>query len=58
MYSKEIEELLKKKNYLVTVKEYLDIVNSPQVREIYYKDNNFYLVTSDGYNFSLKINQK
>ena len=56
MYSHEIENLLKMKNYLITVKEYLSIIESPQIKEVDYKgNNNFYISTNDGYNFSFRI---
>ena len=56
MYSHEIEELLKIKNYLISVKDYINIVESSQVREVNYEGNNkFNVSTNDGYNFSFII---
>ena len=55
MYSYEIAELLKLRNNLVTLKEYLEITNSPQVDHVKYENDNFYLWTNDGYQFVLKI---
>lgn len=56
MYSHEIEELLKMKNYLVTVQEYIKIIESSQVRDVDYKGNNYFSVsTNDGYSFSFKV---
>ena len=56
MYSHEIENLLKMKNYLITVKEYLSIIESPQIKDVDYKgNNNFNVSTTDGYNFSFRI---
>ena len=56
MYSHEIENLLKMKNYLITVKEYLSIIESPQIKDVNYKgNNNFNISTNDGYNFSFRV---
>lgn len=56
MYSYEIENLLKFRNYLVSIQEYLEIVKSPQIDHIKYENDMFYLWTDDGHNFTLKIN--
>ena len=55
MYSHEIEKLLKLRNNLVTLKEYLQIVSSPQIDHILYKDDMFYIWTTDNYSFKLQI---
>lgn len=55
MYSHEIEKLLKLRNYLVSIQEYLEIVKSPQIDHIKYENDMFYLWTNDGYTFTLKI---
>lgn len=55
MYSYEIENLLKLKNYLVSVQEYLEIVKSPQIDHIKYENDMFHLWTNDEYKFTLKI---
>ncbi|MBQ1496010.1 MAG: hypothetical protein IIZ40_01480 [Bacilli bacterium] len=55
MYSYEIENLLKLKNYLVSIQEYLEIVKSPQIDHIKYENDMFYLWTNDDYKFTLKI---
>lgn len=55
MYSEEIKRLLEIKRNLVTLKEYIDIVSSPQVDHVLYKDDWFHLWTTDGYKFVLKI---
>lgn len=56
MYSHEIESLLKYKNYLINVKDYINIIESRQVREVDYKgNNNFEVITDDGYKFSFRI---
>ena len=56
MYSHEIANLLKLKNYLISVKDYIDIVESSQVKDVDYKgNNNFNVSTNDGYTFSFTI---
>jgi hypothetical protein len=55
MYSYEIEQLLRTKNYLISVKEYIQIIKSPQVDHIVYKNQQFYIWTTDHYQFVLKI---
>jgi len=55
MYSHEIKEYLKLKKYLITVDEYLKIIESPQIRSVSYNNGIFYIKTDDSYEFSLKI---
>ena len=55
MYSYEIEKLIKLRNGLVTLKEYIEITNSPQVDHVKYENDKFYIWTEDGYKFVLKI---
>lgn len=55
MYSEEIKNLLKARNNLVTLKEYIQIVSSSQIDHILFKDNQFYIWTTDNYQFVLKI---
>ena len=55
MYSYEIEELLKRRNNLVSIKEYIKICNSPQIDHIKYENDTFFLWSNDGYSFKLKI---
>lgn len=55
MYSHEIEQLLKLRNNLVTIKEYLKIVESPQVNHVKYENDEFTCWTTDNYKFKLKI---
>lgn len=55
MYSWEIQKLLKLRNNLVTVKEYLDICNSTQVNHVKYENDEFTICTKDKYVFKLKI---
>ena len=60
MYSYEIEQLLKLRNNLVTVKEYLEICKSSQVNCVKYnaEKNNFEIHTKDNYHFVLKIERR
>ena len=58
MYSHEIEQLMKLRNYLISNKEYFYILDtSPQIRGIEYKpyEDNFYMWTDDNYNFKFKV---
>ena len=55
MYSYEIEKLLKLKNGLVTLKDYLEIIKSPQIDHIKYENDTFFLWSNDGYSFKMKI---
>ena len=55
MYSEEIAKLLKLRQNLVSVQEYLEIVKSPQIDHIKYEDDTFFLWSNDGYSFKLKI---
>lgn len=58
MYSWEIEELMKYRNYLIEVKEYIEICNySPQIREIKYDsfNNQFMIETYDNYKVYFKV---
>lgn len=56
MYSHEIQELLRIRNNLVSVREYIEICMSSQVNHVVYKDSKFQVDTEDGYNFVFKIN--
>lgn len=55
MYSHEIRKLLEEKKYLVSIKEYIEIIRSPQVDHIVYKNQQFHIWTTDGYEFKLQI---
>lgn len=55
MYSEEIKNLLELKNYYIEVKEYLKIINSPQVDHIKYENQSFNVWTKDGYYFKFKL---
>jgi hypothetical protein len=61
MYSFEIENLMKLKNYLINVKEYLQICNtSPQIREVKYDpyQDNFMIETDDNYKVYFKVRKE
>ena len=58
MYSYEIEQLLKLRNYLVSIQEYNKICNSPQIYHIKYDNGLFYIWTNDNYKFVLKIRKE
>lgn len=60
MYSHEIENLLKLRNYLVSSEEYLkisDIKQNPQINHVKYEhnDDSFQIDTKDNYHFKIKI---
>lgn len=58
MYSYEIEQLIKLKNYVITIQDYCEIVRtSPQIDHVLYKDEYFNLFTTDNYHFKLKIKE-
>lgn len=58
MYSHEIEELLKRKQYLVTYREYLKILDSEQIWHVKYENDYFYIETTDNYKFKLKVQKE
>ena len=58
MYSHEVEQLLKIKNYLIAYKEFIQITkSSPQINHIKYNpfEDNIEMWTTDNYKFVLKI---
>lgn len=60
MYSWEIEQLLKLRNYLINNKEYFQISNikdNPQISYIKYDayNNDFQIDTKDDYHFKFKV---
>lgn len=55
MYSYEIRKLLEEKRYLISVKEYIQIIRSPQVDHIVYKNQQFYVWTTDGFEFKFLV---
>ena len=57
MYSHEVEELLRVRNYLITYKEFIQITkSSPQINHIKYNpfEDNIEMWTTDNYKFVLK----
>lgn len=58
MYSYEIQKLLELKNNLVSLKEYIQIIKSPQIDHVLYKGQQFYIWTTDGYSFKLTIRKE
>lgn len=61
MYSWEIENLLKLRNYLINSKEYLNILNtSPQITHTQYTPatDEFETWTEDKYHFKYKVYRK
>ena len=58
MYSREIEELLQLKNYILSVKEYFNVCSSSQVKYVKYNpfEDKFYVLTDDNYNFEFRVN--
>lgn len=58
MYSHEVEQLLKIRNYLITYKEFIQITkSSPQINHIKYNpfEDNIEMWTTDNYYFKLKV---
>ena len=55
MYSYEIAKLLELRYNLISIKEYIQIIESPQVDHIKYENDIFKIWTNDGYTFTLKI---
>lgn len=55
MYSEEIKQLVELRNYYISLKEYLEIIKSPQIDHIKYENQNFNIWTKDGYYFRFKI---
>lgn len=60
MYSWEIEEYLKQRNYNITPLEFMAIINtSPQIKDVLYKpEDNYKIKTDDGYNREFKMETK
>ena len=61
MYSKEIEELLKYKNFIINSKEYMKIVEtSPQIDHIKYNafEDTIDIYTTDNYSFKVKVKKE
>lgn len=61
MYSHEVEQLLKIKNFLITYKEFIQITkSSPQINHIKYNpfEDNIEMWTTDGYAFRLNLRKE
>ena len=63
MYSWEIEQLIRTKNFLLDVKECMEVTDpnkNPQVSHVKYNssDNSMELDTTDNYHFKFKIKTK
>ena len=61
MYSHEVEELLRVRNYLLTYKEFIQITkSSPQINHIKYNpfEDNIEMWTTDGYAFRLSLRKE
>ena len=58
MYSEEIKRLLEIRGNLVTLKEYIKIIESPQVDHVLYKDNKLKIWTNDNSYFKLRIRKE
>lgn len=58
MYSHEIKELLELRNNLVSIKEYIEIIKSPQVDHVQYKGQQFHIWTNDNYYFKLTLKRE
>ena len=58
MYSNEILELLRLRNYLISVEEYIKLISSSQVKYVKYNpfEDKFYVSTNDNYNFEFRVN--
>lgn len=58
MYSEEIQQLLDLRNNLVSIKEYIQIIRSPQIDHVLYKGQQFHIWTTDGYYFKLTLKRE
>ena len=58
MYSHEIQQLLELKNYVLELKEYIEVIRtSPQIDHIKYEDNHFLFDTTDKFHLKFKIKE-
>lgn len=53
MYSQEIQKLLELRNNIVSYKEYIEIIKSPQIDHVKFTGDGFKIWTNDGYSFKL-----
>ena len=61
MYTWEIEQLLTLKEYLLSVEEYLKILDtSPQIRQVSYNSftDEFYIETDERFKATFKVKKK
>ena len=58
MYSKEIQELINLRQQVITLQDYINIIQtSPQVDHILYNQDHFEMYTDDYYKFKFKIKE-
>lgn len=58
MYSEEIKQLLELKNYVLELKEYIEVIRtSPQIDRIKYENNQFLFDTTDNFHLKFKIKE-
>ena len=58
MYSWEIQELVELKNYIITIQDYINIIQtSPLVDHVLYNQDHFEMFTEDNYKFKFKIKE-
>lgn len=58
MYSQEIQELINLKQQVITLNDYINIIQtSPQVDHILYNQDHFEMFTEDNYKFKFKIKE-
>lgn len=59
MYSHEIEELLKIKQNILSISEYLEILStSPQVNHVKYNNGCYEIETDDRYKFRVHVKSR
>lgn len=59
MYSHEIEQLLKIKQNIISVSEYLEILStSPQINHIKYDNGGYQINTDDNYKFKIYVKSR
>ena len=61
MYSHEIDELLKIRNYVISTSEYFEILStSPQITNVKYDTGNdtIQIKTEDSYDFKIKVKRR
>ena len=55
MYSHEIQKLLELRQNIVSYREYIEIIKSPQIDHVKYENGSFKIWTNDGYCFKLTL---